>query len=337
MGKSNVDVFHLTFITVITLLLGTACVEPISVDPEMNGGEGLAGTESMDGELTETLVSSVLMLRVLPFDTSLGAEVFCTGVAIQPKLIITSASCFRAGVRYAEVLSGSEINFFNNNPRLAVVTEVYKHPAFSPSLPVNNGADLAIVHVDQQLLIPLVEPFVGDLSSTSANLLRVGYLPNEDISFRRQVSFGLNPNIEQDLVSFSTDPSDNEPVCLVSGAPVLALIDNKPQLIAVSSRGDDSCTNGGNASLLRSSVNFINQASRKEIELPEGEQAQVQGGLNCAQAFKCYNVPSCLLYLTPEAQEQINALFTCAQEQGCQSTDCYETSCPELFNECIGL
>lgn len=316
-------------------MISLSCVDPITVEPMIAGEQIVDNNDS--SEQTEIMTNSILILRVLPVDTSLGAEIFCSAVALQPQLIITSASCFRAGVRYAEVLNGPEVDFFNNNPRLAVVTEVYKHPAYNSGLPVNNGADLAIVHVDQQLIAPLVEPFVGDLGSNTNTLLRVGYLPNEDISFRRQVSFGLNPMIQDDVLSFSNDASANEPVCLVPGAPILSVIDNKPHLIAVSSRGDDSCTMGGNASLLKSSINFINQASRKAIELPEGEQAQVQGGLSCAQAFKCYNVPSCLLYLTPAAQEELTALFTCAQQQGCQGFDCYEMTCPELYNECIGL
>ena len=334
-----------TILKVITCcfisFLSLSCVDPITVEPEMGGEMSEPDTDNF--EQTETLTNSVLILRILPVDTSLGAEIFCSGVALQPKLIITSASCFRAGVRYAEVLSGAEVSFSNNEPRMAVVTEVYKHPAYSLGLQTNNGADIAIVHVDRQLLVPLVEPFIGELSSNSANLLRVGYRPNEEsgiegqISFRRQVSFGLNPMLQGDVLNFNNGSDNNEPVCLVSGAPILSIIDNKPHLMAVSSRGDDSCTMGGDASMLKSSVNFINQASRKDIQLPEGEQAQVQGGLNCSAAFKCYSVPSCLLYLTPAAQDQINALFICAQEQGCNSPDCYQMVCPEQYNECVGL
>ena len=329
--------------SVFTLLLFfsvlSACVEKISVDStDINGmaGSMVNGGSVYEEDQTELLTNSTFMIRVLPADTSLGAEIFCTGVALQPKIAITSASCFRAGVRYAEILGGPDISFFNNNPRLGVVTEVYSHRAYEFGAPVNNGADLAIVHVDQQLVVPIVQPYVGDFSDIQTNLYRIGYSPNEDLEFRRQVSFGLNPAVAEDVLLFSQMPSDNEP-CLIQGGPVLALIDNQPSLIAVSSRGNESCTVGGNASLLTNSISFLNDAAMKVYQLKDGQQAQVQGGLNCSEAFKCYELAACLTYLTQTAQEELTALFSCAQEGGCNQQDCYQSTCPELFDACIGL
>ena len=317
------------------LLLIYSCVDPIPPDPVVTAGEMTGGEEVEDR--TQEMLDSTFMIRILPVDSSLGAEIFCTGVALRPQLVITSASCFRAGVKYAEIMSGSAIDFQNNNDRLATVTKVYKHPAYSPEIPQNIGADLAIVHVDRQLIVPILKPFIGELNEVESTLYRVGYLADEEINFTKQVSFATGPTVNDALLSFSGGEGALEQPCLVSGGPVLAIVNQEPHLIAVSSWGDASCTEGGSASLLSKSVNFINNASSEMIELMDGEQAQVQGGLTCSQAFKCYQVPSCLLFLTEEAGMIFEQLYNCARDLGCTSEDCYQDSCPDLFNQCIGL
>lgn len=311
-----------------------ACVEPITV------GEMEAGTEENNEQggsptdNTNQLVESVTLLRVLPVDSSLDAEIFCVAVPVTPRALITSASCFRGGIKYGEILSGSEVNFYQSGPRIAVVKSVYSHPAYNPNIPTNIGADLAVVHVDRDVNTPLLTPFGGDLDSSISPLVRVGYLPNEELLFRKQVSFGLDYTQDMALLSFIGTGEAASP-CRITGAPVLASVDGKASLIAISSYGDVSCTEGGSASLLKQSATFLNEALSEMITLPEGVNAQVQGNLSCSQAFKCFDVSACLAFMGEEASMQYNQLFQCAQAASCENFSCYEMNCPEQFQACI--
>ena len=131
---------YVTGLTLSVMIALASCVTPVTVDStDINGGVDVSGGSNIGSEedMTEALINSVFVIRVLPVDTSLGAEIFCTGVQVQPTLVMTSASCFRAGVRYAEVLDGSKVDFRNNPPRLGIVTEVYRHRAYEPGFPTN--------------------------------------------------------------------------------------------------------------------------------------------------------------------------------------------------------
>ena len=319
----------------ISLFSLSACVDPITVEET----ETTAGTEPIGGEpsgdTTTILTDRVALLRVLPVDTSTDAEIFCTVVPVSDRVMITSASCFRAGIRYGEILNGREINFSLGEQRLAIVQRVYSHPEYLSTVPVNTGVDLAVIHVDRPLnMIPLT-PFADPLTPSIQPLIRVGYLPNDDLTFRKEVSFGSSYAQEMSLLLFD-EGNTSSPSCRVNGAPVLSTVNGQSSLIAISSFGDVSCTSGGSASLIQQSADFLNAAFREMITLPEGVNAQVQANLSCAQAFKCFNVSACINHLGEEAGQQYTAFFQCTQDKGCDNFSCYETECPDEFRACIG-
>ena len=323
---------HLALSLSFSLALFASCVQPISIEEaEPNGGDSIGEPEA---DMTALLTESVTLLRVLPVDTSTDAEIFCVAVPVTQRVLITSASCFNRGIRYGEVLSGPEVNFSQSGPRLAIIEKVYSHPMYVPNVPANNGLDLAVVHIDRDINMTLLTPYGGNLDPSLTPLLRVGYLPNEALLFRKQVAFATNFAQSMSVLSFDTS-GGLEPSCHVTGSPVLSTISGQPTLIAVSSFGDVSCTDGGSASLLQRSAEFLNAAIAGTLTLPEGVNAQVQGDLSCAQAFKCNDVSACLAFVGEVARIQYTALFQCTQATGCDNFACYMTDCPEEYSACF--
>ena len=103
-------------------LVYVSCIDPVIVDTnseQIEGGNNSTQMYSND-ELVALLAERALLIRVIPVDTSNEAEVFCVGVALQPGLIVTVASCFEEGVRYAEVKRGASITFDNSEPRVGI-------------------------------------------------------------------------------------------------------------------------------------------------------------------------------------------------------------------------
>ena len=323
---------HLALSLSFSLALFASCVQPISIEEtESNGGESIGEPEV---DMTALLTESVTLLRVLPVDTSTNAEIFCVAVPVTQRVLITSASCFSTGIRYGEVLSGPEVDFSQSGPRLAIIEKVYSHPMYVPNIPANGGFDLAVVHVDRDVNMTPLTPYGGDLDPSITPLLRVGYLPNEALLFRKQVAFAANFTQSMSVLSFNMSAGQATP-CQVTGSPVLSTISGKPTLIAVSSFGDVSCTDGGSASLFKQSIDFLNPAIGGTLALPEGVNAQVQGDLSCSQAFKCNDVSACLAFVGEEARIQYSALFQCTQNTGCDNFACYMTDCPEEYSACF--
>ncbi len=323
-----------------TLLLSlSACVETIVVEAEMGGAESNNNGGEMQIDNTSMLVNSALLIRVIPEDTSLGAELFCVGVPVTQRAIITSASCFRGGLRYAEILSGLTVSFSDDRNRLAIVEKAYKHPAFNPDIPADLGSNLVVAHVDRDLNTQTVLPYVGEVNDSLTPLLRVGYLADMELNFQRTVAFGLNPTLEDSIIVFE-DGEGSLPLCNVTGAPVLAIVNNQPSLIGVSSWGNESCTEGGSASSLsqQTTIDFLNDALNQTYTVPAGQSASAKGDLSCSQAFKCFNYSGCLAFLGAEASMQYDNLYLCTSAAGCAADDfgCFMESCPEEYSACLG-
>ena len=318
-----------------------SCIDPVIVDNNSGQIEGGSDSTPMysDDELVALLAEHALLIRVIPVDTSNEAEVFCVGVALQPGLVITVASCFENGVRYAEVKRGASITFDNSEPRVGIVTHVYKHPGFISGIPINNGYDIAAIKITTPSNFdsapPIASLFDGDLS-TMNNLLRVGYQRGLDNVFQRRVSFGTGAQVMSEVLRFPTSPNSVEEPCLTSGGLVLSLSEDEPQVIAVSSHGNDSCTQGGSASVLGASRDFIQQAYTGMLDM-SGQNHTVTGELSCAQFFLCYQVVECQSSLTIPAKMLIDELFACVNdaEMTCTDFSCYPDKCPDEYNNCV--
>ena len=318
-------------------LLSVSCVDPVVINGTEDTTSG--GDQGPSEEATSRLVEHALLIRVIPVDSSgdRGAEVFCAAVALQSNLLITTASCFQGGVRYAEVKRGPSVSFRDIEPRLGIVTQVYTHPVFTPGIPTNSGYDVAVVKISSSpevaATIPIVELFEGDPSSLD-QLLRVGYQRGENDLFQRVVSFGFGAQTIDAVLSFSVMTTSEAEPCLTSGGPVLALLDGNPQIIAISSRGDESCTQGGSASIVNASRDFIQDAYRGTLEVSE-QNPDVVRDLSCAQYFLCYHFRECRDALTASAQQLIDNLLACALDQGCNEFSCYPDVCPTEYDLCV--
>ena len=315
-----------------------SCINPVVIDnvqgEEVTGGVDTPGRSPDD--INMLLAEAALLIRVIPVDDSRGAEVFCVAVALQPSLLITSASCFQGGVRYAEVKRGAQISFQDNEARVGVVTQVYKHPGFIPGIPVNNGYDFAVVKITPPSNFdspPQVVTLYERDPMTLDTLLRVGYKRGEDNVFQRRVSFGSGTQAMGEVLTFSASAGGDAP-CPVSGSPVMAYVNGAPHVVALSAHGDETCTQGGSAGIVNASRAFISDAYEGQIDT-SGQNYEVTGDLSCAQFFLCYQVPDCQMKLTMPAQMLMNDLFACINETMCNEFSCYPTACPDEYDLCV--
>lgn len=323
------------YVFVVIVQIFSGCSDPIT--PEMNGGGDQQGGEEIPvinpEEMTQRMKESLLLVRVLPV---MGAERICSAVAIQPDLLLTSASCLANGVRYAEVKRGEIITFQDNEPRTGIAFKVFKNSTFIEGFQSNNGSDVGLIKLKGGAPdVPIVDVFVGD--PIGLELTRVGYNYRDNSSFQQVVTFASPPQIIGNAISFSGEGGLTATECEITGAPVFTFVGDRLQVVAVSGRGDASCTQNGSASLIAPSTDFLNQVYGGTFMPAEGEQTTVQAGLSCAESLNCYYDVCYSQYLSMEAAELLNALFLCSDAMGCQDIECYMRECLESFNACIGI
>ena len=312
-----------------------ACVDPLVVNMSENVDAGMTELGPSTDEKNRILTESILLVRILPINPMVG-EVFCSAVAIQNNLLLTSATCLKEGVRYAEVKRGSDVFFRDNEPRVGLAFKYYRHKQYAPTSFNVDSHDLGVIRLKSAIPdASIVTLFEGDVS-TLDSMLRIGYQRDDGDQFRRMVSFGLNQENTDEIISFNGSSGLTETPCTVTAGLVLTYKDNQAQVVAISTRGNDSCTQGGSGPIVNTPDNrtFLQDAFEDTHVDPSNEPNTIRGGLNCAQALNCY-YDSCLAeYTTEEAQQQMNDLFLCAQAAQCQETLCYYDTCPEEFNAC---
>lgn len=332
----------------LCMSLLSGCVTPIALsssdagleDPIAGGGGGVG--EDDPTRLIETgLVVRLLVNR----DPSAGNDIevaYCNALALDRQYLLTTASCVKGEVRYAEVKSGgeSQVTFTDGAPRLGIVSGVYVHPNHNPDVPINTGNDLAILKLsnvsEESVISPirfLNEPIESHLTPP---LLRIGYQSEGlDFTLARQIALGTEASIESDVLTFA-DSTSIGPACEVSGGLVLKLINNEPHVLALISHGEDACVSGGSGSILgsESSRMFIDGVRALSPVYP---MRPVRGELLCKDHFDCYGSETCLsAYVVSQHRVITDALIDCANENQCEDNpQCLSDHCDEQYQACL--
>ena len=320
---------HLTPIMVGLISLCFACSETLIVDTPMDDME-MSLDESIEPPQErvspEQAAEGSLLLRVLPSELEGEAEVYCEGVAIAEQLVLTTAHCFDRGASFVEAYSGSTIDIKDPQATRIPATKVYLNPSYQSGTPLAVINDIAVVFLKEATSSQILKPISALNEIQSTFFIRLGYEVIDTGKFQRI----LNPS---DAIEFTPlevifgDPL--APACLLGGGPVVTSYQEMSVLAAINTRGTGTCIEGGAALRVDSHRGFI------ESTLSAADEANIlTSSLSCAQSFYCQS-PECFQSLSETAKPLFDALFTCANERGCNTPNCYATQCPEEHQACV--
>ncbi|NPD16481.1 trypsin-like serine protease [Xinfangfangia sp. D13-10-4-6] len=164
-----------------------------------------------------------------------GERGFCTGVLIAPKLVVTAAHCLfdrDTGARVRDSTITFQAGWRNGRAEAyRGVRRSVAHPEYVYSgrdLVARVAWDLALLELDQPIMLPQIPPFVtGQAPRPDADVTVVSYAKD-----RSEV-----PSIERDCQVLAHEGAALVLTCDIdfgsSGAPVFALRDGKPEVVSV--------------------------------------------------------------------------------------------------------
>ncbi len=257
------------------------------------------------------------------------AQVFCTGMLIAPRVVLTAAHCTSTyPLAGARVYAGT--NVARDPGQWLDVAEVRVHPGWTSADPRTNDVALLVLEEPAPMdpIAPLDTPFDASFVGATVRLVGFGVDESGQVGVKRQGTAKVTA-VRADAFDIAASPAmtcEGD-----SGGPVLLEIGGMTRVAGVTSFGDVACHVGTNTRVDTHMASFIAPVLAEVTASPRSRASITPGLDTCARACTrdtdCARGMTCLARANGVKACALNGLPPGRFDQSCAAGGCPGGNC----------